>query len=280
MNEKKIFPRSPFAYPHTPRHSLRDRELIDSSREHLPSRSMNNSPRPTEPFSRYRDDLEEEGGGPSSLVATDGGWTSGEETATGDYTDSEYETSYSKAHAYHHPAKRSRGPLVDLLRNGWRSSSKLGRSSTPSPNREDMKAPRWTQVVKVRRFRRYFPFYLLLLLCLCWMSWNRWLKPMCHENTLLRGSLDERIRTGKGWFGTNMRPKFADIKQVEKLDANLVPKGKKRLMVVGDVHGCKDERMHLSSIGVLKALKQLGQNEVADRNCLCSRLPPCQALLP
>ena len=66
----------------------------------------------------------------------------------------------------------------------------------------------------------------------------------------MNASLDSRIKTGKGWFGINMQPKFADIIQLEKLDRSLLPgetggkhEREKRLIVVGDVHGCVDECM-------------------------------------
>lgn len=55
-----------------------------------------------------------------------------------------------------------------------------------------------------------------------------------------------------GWFGSNSLPKFDDLIQVRTLDPNLLPTvplegvdlaewKKKRLIVVGDVHGCKEE---------------------------------------
>lgn len=46
-------------------------------------------------------------------------------------------------------------------------------------------------------------------------------------------------------FGTNMRPTFNDMIQLKTIDQTLVPrkKDKARLIVVGDVHGCHDERM-------------------------------------
>ena len=80
--------------------------------------------------------------------------------------------------------------------------------------------------------------------------------------------MNERIRTGNGWFGTNMRPKFADIIQVKDLDRNLIPRDKTRLIVVGDVHGCKDECMPVSSMGISKALEWFRKGEIADRNTL------------
>jgi len=50
-------------------------------------------------------------------------------------------------------------------------------------------------------------------------------------------------------LGSNSRPPFAGIIQLKYLDSVYVPgathASRKRLMIVGDVHGCKDERMLL-----------------------------------
>jgi hypothetical protein len=50
----------------------------------------------------------------------------------------------------------------------------------------------------------------------------------------------------EGGFGINVRPEFAGLLQVQYLDSKLVPGAThgspKRLIVVGDVHGCKAER--------------------------------------
>jgi hypothetical protein len=47
-------------------------------------------------------------------------------------------------------------------------------------------------------------------------------------------------------FGSNVRPSFTDMVQVNDLPSNLVPGGEggdgRRLIFVGDVHGCKEER--------------------------------------
>ena len=254
-NGKKISPRSSLAHLHNSTHSLRASDLIGNNREQLSPRSTSSSPRSTELFSSYSDDFEEKSRRSELPVNSDGGWTSGEETVEGDYMDSQYESSYSKAHAYDYPVQQSRRPLLDIFRNGRRSHSTLGTLLTPPLDRQDSKAPRWTQMVRVRKFRRYILSYLLLL-CICWISWNRWVEPLWNEHASLRESLDERMKTGKGWFGINLRPKFADIIQVKDLDRDLIPHGgrkRTRLIVVGDVHGCKDERMLHSSRGALTA---------------------------
>jgi hypothetical protein len=46
-------------------------------------------------------------------------------------------------------------------------------------------------------------------------------------------------------WGKNKRPEFGGMVQVERLDKKHLPKGEGRLIVVGDVHGCKKELEHL-----------------------------------
>lgn len=57
------------------------------------------------------------------------------------------------------------------------------------------------------------------------------------------------MKTGEGWFGENMRPEFLDMVQMKMLDQDLVParKDRKRLVIIGDVHGCSDERKYFQS---------------------------------
>lgn len=46
-------------------------------------------------------------------------------------------------------------------------------------------------------------------------------------------------------FGTNVRPSFTDMPHVKTLPDHLVPGvegSDRRLIFIGDVHGCKDER--------------------------------------
>ena len=51
------------------------------------------------------------------------------------------------------------------------------------------------------------------------------------------------MKSGEGWFGSNVRPSFTDLIQIQTLDKSLVQSKdeRKRFIVVGNVHGCKDE---------------------------------------
>ncbi|KAL6718849.1 hypothetical protein ACLMJK_003083 [Lecanora helva] len=140
--------------------------------------------------------------------------------------------------------RQPRRPLVDYIRNEWRnaplSSSSKRRSSYGSST------PYWIQVLSAPRFRRYV-LMLFVVTGLIWGNWHYWAGDQWKEHQLLGESLKERIKTGGGWFGENMRPEFLDMVHVTSLDQGLVPqKGDgKRLIVIGDVHGCHDELVNL-----------------------------------
>jgi hypothetical protein len=59
-----------------------------------------------------------------------------------------------------------------------------------------------------------------------------------HEQTLM----DEPPLMG---YGSNVRPDFKDMIQVKDMDRQHLPNKGKRLVFVGDVHGCRQELEHL-----------------------------------
>ena len=155
---------------------------------------------------------------------------------TGDYRTPRYNT-----HAYQ--THRQRVPLVDLIRNEWKHTTTPYTSSPLSPG---YATPDWIQVLCAPRFKRIW--YLIgALLMLTWANWHWWLGPQYTEHRLLSASLEDRTKTGEGWYGENMRPEFLDMVQVKTLDQGLVPQyhDRNRLIVIGDVHGCHDERGYL-----------------------------------
>jgi hypothetical protein len=95
------------------------------------------------------------------------------------------------------------------------------------------------------RFRRYLVVYVFLLF-ICCAVWTKF-----HEEQVLFMALDVQGKNAAGSrFGSNSLPKFSDMIHLRTLDPSLLPgdqplsKGHpygKRLVVVGDVHGCKDE---------------------------------------
>ncbi|KAL4895455.1 Ser/Thr protein phosphatase family [Aspergillus ambiguus] len=142
-------------------------------------------------------------------------------------------------------------PLIDYVRNEWQTSAKY--SHLPSSHdRSD--TPRWLQmvlsIVTAPRFRRYVLVYLSLLIS-CFVGWKFVLSPRLQEHASLLRALDPNVKEEVGgWFGTNALPSFDYIVQLRTLDPALLPaetsedagdRGQRRLIMIGDVHGCKSE---------------------------------------
>lgn len=174
--------------------------------------------------------------------------------------DSDHELGDSYHHATNHPSSSSRftrlsRPLIDSVRNGWQSGAAY-RSLSSSP--ENTKHPGCVQialsVISAPRFRRYVLVYLTLFL-LGWAGWAMVLYPRLEERGALLHALDPASKAEVGgWFGSNSLPRFDDLTHIRTLDPSLVPvpriegesrgsRSEKRLVVVGDVHGCKEECM-------------------------------------
>lgn len=105
-------------------------------------------------------------------------------------------------------------------------------------------------VMAAPRFRRYVPIYLFLSVVFL-VTWCKVVSPQLKENAALVRSMDPRMKESVGgWFGANSLPRFDGLVMVGVVDEALVPAGvagegtgSRRLVVVGDVHGCKDECM-------------------------------------
>ena len=79
------------------------------------------------------------------------------------------------------------------------------------------------------------------------------LYPHLEERGELLHALDPASKAEVGgWFGSNSLPRFDDLTHIRMLDPSLVPvaqiegeargsRSERRLVVVGDVHGCKEE---------------------------------------
>lgn len=143
--------------------------------------------------------------------------------------------------------------LIELTRNGWKDDPKGDKPYYAPPICHNRNLPSWVNfiiaIVAAPRFRRYIVVYLLLL-CLCWFAWVGLASPWLKEHGELMRALDtdNRERVG-GWFGNNALPRFNDLVHMRTLDPALLPGAKslngdsnnRRLVVIGDVHGCSDE---------------------------------------
>ncbi|EIT81217.1 Ser/Thr protein phosphatase family [Aspergillus flavus] len=143
-------------------------------------------------------------------------------------------------------------PLIDYVRNEWQSNPKY--ASLPTTNSDTSDYPRWVQmlgsIVTAPRFRRYVLVYTTVLVS-CWLGWKFVVSPRLEEHAAILHALDPQVKEEVGgWFGANALPRFDNIVQLRTLEPSLLPgevtsesdeHGGRRLIFIGDVHGCKDE---------------------------------------
>ena len=141
------------------------------------------------------------------------------------------------ARAYEAP--HNRRTLIPFVRNGWQANMHSGWSS-PTDH-----TPSWTQVLSAPRIRRWI-FVFFVSLSLSWLYWRRYGVDAWAEHRMLNGAVSGRLKSDLGYFGTNMLPEFVGITQVKTLDKYFVPgsRDSRRLIFIGDVHGCRDECMY------------------------------------
>jgi hypothetical protein len=147
-------------------------------------------------------------------------------------------------------------PLIDYVRNAdWQSGAKYTHLTSSVSDRSES-PKKWAamvvSIVTAPRFRRYVVVYLGLVLA-CWVGWQYFLFPRLKENSAVLQSLDPKQRNKVGgWFGTSALPQLEDVIQLKELDKALLPakiapeegqSNERRLIFVGDVHGCKTECM-------------------------------------
>lgn len=152
---------------------------------------------------------------------------------------------------------RFTSPLVNYIRNEWQSGAKY----TQLPSAADQSdPPKWVQrilsIVRVPRFRRHAIVYLSLFI-FCVLGWQYILSPRLEERSTILTSLDPRQEDiVEGWSGANALPQLEEVVQLRELNQTLLPAALvpedgmsegRRLIFIGDVHGCKSERAYLSS---------------------------------
>ncbi|KAF9894553.1 hypothetical protein FE257_006438 [Aspergillus nanangensis] len=162
-------------------------------------------------------------------------------------------SSHHKPAAPSYKLSRFTGPLIDYVRNEWQTNAKYAHLPSTGDRRRS-ESPRWIQmimsIVTAPRFRRYVLVYMSLFLAAV-LGWTFLLSPQLQEHASLLRALDPQVKQEVGgWFGTNALPSFDDIVQLRTLDPALLPSHAvdqtgeaipRRLIVIGDVHGCKVE---------------------------------------
>lgn len=150
-------------------------------------------------------------------------------------------------HAHAYRDRRYSRPLLEYVRNDWRNNL-YADSSPSSPTFSDEDPPSLLQILSAPRFRRYAIEFLSImsLLSFIWATWIGWVQPARLENKALNESLNLTMSEGHVLFGHNMTPAFLGMMQLKTLDKKLVPQkeDRRRLVLVGDVHGCHDERKY------------------------------------
>ena len=147
-------------------------------------------------------------------------------------------------------------PLIDFVTNDWRTDSRYQEDIYAYDESESLYRweegdywvhPRWKNMISYkrvpRRVQRYLLIYIALLIA-TWVSWTWFIQPDWENNKELERQLNVKPTSV---FGSNMLPEFSDMTQVKTLDSALLPSEHQltqRLIVVGDVHGCKEERKY------------------------------------
>ena len=150
-------------------------------------------------------------------------------------------------------ASRAKGakriPLVAMARNQWNDmspSSKRRRSPLRLPSSR-MTLEEWEaqDEAEFKQLLKKYIFWCCFVATTVILTWFLWLSPMYTEYLMLSDSILSRVSSREDWFGGNMHVELKNVLQLRRLDEDLMPgprsKGR-RLIVVGDVHGCIDER--------------------------------------
>ncbi len=156
---------------------------------------------------------------------------------------------------YGTPVDLQRKPLVEYCTNEWRTNPKFasppsvssGNDSEPFEEFYD-RVDRWVDmvlaVIKAPKFRRLL-LSILLLILFSILLWVKIVGPWVAEEQAAWASLGRGAADNAGaLFGTNARPRFPGMTQVLHLDTKLLPNAsgsKKRLVFIGDIHGCRKE---------------------------------------
>jgi len=148
-------------------------------------------------------------------------------------------------------------PLIDRVTNEWRSDPKY-RDFYDKYEEDDygqfaIPAHKFTSSRRLcplglpRRPQRLLACYVLFLIFMFYI-WHSWVKPTIDATDRYDLSI-YRSQVYGTKFGQNARPDFSDMIQLQHLESKNVPgatsKSPKRLIFIGDVHGCKVELLAL-----------------------------------
>jgi hypothetical protein len=160
---------------------------------------------------------------------------------------------------HHFRDHHSRRPLIDDIRNNYDLDVSDEEDAFYAHDEGDfLLHPKWRAMLTrtsnriPRRLQRYIVIYALAAIVLL-ISWRLYLGPQYTAYTAEQAAFDTAAQLEPVKSAT---PAFKDMLLVGDLDERHIPRGEGRLVVVGDVHGCKKELEAL--------LKKVGFHEDKD----------------
>ena len=163
-------------------------------------------------------------------------------------------------------AQLRRKPLVEYCTKEWSSNPKHAfppSQSSDSDNEpiEEFCEPvdRWVNntlaVIRAPRVCRLLVSVTLLTLSAVFL-WTKVVEPWILEEKAARASLSRNTALSPGGsFGANARPRFPGVVQIADLDPTLLADSSnrdRRLIFIGDIHGCKKELEKLLAQGQVR----------------------------
>ncbi|KAF2875242.1 Metallo-dependent phosphatase-like protein [Massariosphaeria phaeospora] len=137
----------------------------------------------------------------------------------------------------------SHRPLIDLIPDNSNLDVSDEEDGFYGHDDDYLIHPKWKHIIHrttnrvPRRIQRYLVIWLVLATTTL-IAWRSYLGP---QYSAYRAELADMDSTPKEAFGANVRPHFTDTIQVKTMDEKHLPDKHKRLVIIGDVHGCKKE---------------------------------------
>ncbi|EOD46869.1 putative metallophosphoesterase [Neofusicoccum parvum] len=170
----------------------------------------------------------------------------------------EYEVTSDDELPTHRPARgdsrnwQQHRPLIEGVTNEWRKHVHDPEADDDDfyySDKQNWYTPAIVTLIAAQRIPRRVQraaLTVVALIIVIVFSWRWFLGPFWTEQSQLSTALVGPQKYG--YFGSNARPAFTDMVQVKTLDPSLLPTtaaDRQRLVVVGDVHGCKPELVEL-----------------------------------
>ncbi|CAK1364921.1 unnamed protein product [Cercospora beticola] len=159
-------------------------------------------------------------------------------------------------------------PLIDQVTNPWQQEKRPTSDDTEDDDERefgccdlenDRSCPNTARkLVASRRARRMFALLLLFSLA-AYYAWTRYLQPIVEEEWAYKEGF---MSQDNGTYGIARGGHDRDLVRIKSLDPAFLPggpadpEGERRLVFIGDIHGCKKE--------LLKLLKKVDFNEKTD----------------